>query len=123
MVGNYNVQQIPKVWSIDLRGLMTTRKKFGGVHVHWIGLAADEACWFCGHVRMDGDHLLQCTGLDEYPTDDIVSWYWEALRRMKNRKVVSKNAIRSGLNNAGVSVSSRTIRRRLTDIRLRRRIP
>ncbi|GFV50232.1 hypothetical protein TNCV_621451 [Trichonephila clavipes] len=21
---------------------------------------------------MDGDHLLQCTGLDEYPADDIV---------------------------------------------------
>ncbi|GFT50784.1 reverse transcriptase [Trichonephila clavipes] len=55
---------------------------FSGVHVHWIGLAADEACSFCGHVRMDGDHLLQCTGLDEYPTDDVDSWYWEALRQM-----------------------------------------
>ncbi|GFY07640.1 uncharacterized protein TNCV_4095101 [Trichonephila clavipes] len=24
---------------------------------------------------MDGDHLLQCTGLDEYLVDDVVSWY------------------------------------------------
>ncbi|GFW31459.1 hypothetical protein TNCV_1288061 [Trichonephila clavipes] len=31
---------------------------------------------------MDGDHLLQSTGLDEYPTDDVVSQYWEARRQM-----------------------------------------
>ncbi|GFV27743.1 hypothetical protein TNCV_4169651 [Trichonephila clavipes] len=28
---------------------------------------------------MDGNHLLQCTELDEYPTDDVVSRYWEKL--------------------------------------------
>ncbi|GFX72179.1 hypothetical protein TNCV_1954551 [Trichonephila clavipes] len=43
---------------------------FLGVHIHWLGLAADETCPVSGHVRMDGDHLLHCTGLDEYPTDD-----------------------------------------------------
>ncbi|GFY10540.1 uncharacterized protein TNCV_2193611 [Trichonephila clavipes] len=26
---------------------------------------------------MDGDHLLQCTGIDEKPSDDNVSQYWE----------------------------------------------
>ncbi|GFS98627.1 uncharacterized protein TNCV_2987531 [Trichonephila clavipes] len=37
------------------------------------GLAANEACPICGHAKMDGDHLVQCTGFDEYPADDIVS--------------------------------------------------
>ncbi|GFU54159.1 reverse transcriptase [Trichonephila clavipes] len=32
--------------------------------------------------RMDGDPLLQCTGLDEYQTEEIVSRYWEARRQM-----------------------------------------
>ncbi|GFX37671.1 reverse transcriptase [Trichonephila clavipes] len=54
------------------------RQDFLEVYLHWIGLAADEACPLCSHVRMDGDHLLQCTRLDEYPTDVIVSRYWEA---------------------------------------------
>ncbi|GFT46949.1 hypothetical protein TNCV_3746361 [Trichonephila clavipes] len=36
-------------------------------------LAADEACPLCGQAKMDGDDLLQCTGLDEHPTDDTVS--------------------------------------------------
>ncbi|GFT06168.1 hypothetical protein TNCV_1595691 [Trichonephila clavipes] len=31
-------------------------------------LAAEEACPLCYPVRMDGDHLLQYTGLDEYLT-------------------------------------------------------
>ncbi|GFX06824.1 hypothetical protein TNCV_1201411 [Trichonephila clavipes] len=43
----------------------------------WSGLAADEACPLCGHTSIDGDHQLQCAGLDEYPTDDVVSRYWE----------------------------------------------
>ncbi|GFU16271.1 hypothetical protein TNCV_4422261 [Trichonephila clavipes] len=30
---------------------------------------------------MNGDHLLQCTGLAEYLTDDVVSRYWEARRQ------------------------------------------
>ncbi|GFY34184.1 cuticle protein 10.9 [Trichonephila clavipes] len=46
------------------------------------GLAADEACPLCDHARIDSDHLLQCTRLDEYPADDIVSWYWKAGRQM-----------------------------------------
>ncbi|GFW41610.1 reverse transcriptase [Trichonephila clavipes] len=45
---------------------------------YWFGLAADEACPLCGHSRMDDEHLFQCSGLDEYPTDDVVSRYWEA---------------------------------------------
>ncbi|GFY04719.1 reverse transcriptase [Trichonephila clavipes] len=60
-----------------------------GVYLHWLGLAADEACTICGHARMDGDHLLECTGLDEYPTDDIVSRYWEAWRQMVKKPSMS----------------------------------
>ncbi|GFT95806.1 reverse transcriptase [Trichonephila clavipes] len=70
----------------EIRGfcplLTTTGCDFMGVYLHWPGLAADEACPFCSHARMDGMHLLQSTGLDEYPTDDIVSRYWKARRQM-----------------------------------------
>ncbi|GFV54220.1 reverse transcriptase [Trichonephila clavipes] len=52
---------------------LTTGHDFLGVYLHWLDLAADEACPLCDHARMDGDHLLQCTRLDEYSTDDIVS--------------------------------------------------
>ncbi|GFY04773.1 hypothetical protein TNCV_420271 [Trichonephila clavipes] len=48
------------------------------IYLHWFGVAANEACPLCGRARMDGDHLLQCTGLNEYPANDIVSRYWEA---------------------------------------------
>ncbi|GFT79958.1 reverse transcriptase [Trichonephila clavipes] len=61
---------------------LTTRHDLLGVYLHWLGLAADEACPLCGHARMHGDHLLHCIGLDEYPTDDVVSRYWEARRQM-----------------------------------------
>ncbi|GFX67640.1 reverse transcriptase [Trichonephila clavipes] len=57
---------------------LTTGHGILGVYVHWLGVAANDACPLCGHARMDGDHLLQCTVLDEYATDDIVSRYWEA---------------------------------------------
>ncbi|GFW32124.1 reverse transcriptase [Trichonephila clavipes] len=53
-----------------------------GVYLQWLGMAANEACPLCGHVRMDGDHLLQCTGRDEYSAEDIVCRYWEARRQM-----------------------------------------
>ncbi|GFS75243.1 histone-lysine N-methyltransferase SETMAR [Trichonephila clavipes] len=46
------------------------------------GLAANESCLLCGHARMDGGHLLRCTGHDEYPTHDIASRHWEARRQM-----------------------------------------
>ncbi|GFU18790.1 hypothetical protein TNCV_1085361 [Trichonephila clavipes] len=36
----------------------------------------------CGDARMDDDYLLQCTGLDEYPTDDRISRYLNARRQM-----------------------------------------
>ncbi|GFU39540.1 reverse transcriptase [Trichonephila clavipes] len=52
---------------------LTTGHDFLGVYLHWLGVAANEACPTCGHARIDDDHLLQCTGLDEYPADDIVS--------------------------------------------------
>ncbi|GFX38627.1 reverse transcriptase [Trichonephila clavipes] len=61
---------------------LTSGHEFWGVYLHWLGLAADKACLLCGHASMDGDHLSQCTELDEYPTDDIVSRYWEARRQM-----------------------------------------
>ncbi|GFX71052.1 reverse transcriptase [Trichonephila clavipes] len=61
---------------------LTTGHDFFGVYLHWLGVAANEACLLCGYARMDGDHLLQSTGLDEYPADDIVSRYWEARRQM-----------------------------------------
>ncbi|GFT14212.1 hypothetical protein TNCV_4590991 [Trichonephila clavipes] len=34
----------------------------------------DVPGWMCqdGCARMDGDHMLQCTGLDEYSTNDAV---------------------------------------------------
>ncbi|GFT77819.1 hypothetical protein TNCV_4387961 [Trichonephila clavipes] len=48
--------------------------------LHWLGLGADEACPLYGHSRMAGEHLVQCNGLDEYPTDDIFSRYWEGRR-------------------------------------------
>ncbi|GFW42441.1 hypothetical protein TNCV_240381 [Trichonephila clavipes] len=46
-----------------------------GVYIHWLGVAANEACPLCGHARMDGDPLLQYSGSVEYPADDIVSRY------------------------------------------------
>ncbi|GFX55431.1 reverse transcriptase [Trichonephila clavipes] len=46
---------------------LTTGHDFWGVYLHWLGVTANEACTLCGHARMDGYHLLQCTGLDEYP--------------------------------------------------------
>ncbi|GFY07253.1 reverse transcriptase [Trichonephila clavipes] len=61
---------------------LTTEHDFLGVYFHWLGVAANKACTLCGHARMDGDHLLQCTGLDEYLADDIVSRYWEARRQI-----------------------------------------
>ncbi|GFV19716.1 reverse transcriptase [Trichonephila clavipes] len=48
-------------------------------HDFWEYASTGLTCLLC---RMDADHLLQCAGLDEYPTDDIVSRYWEALRQM-----------------------------------------
>ncbi|GFV54102.1 uncharacterized protein TNCV_5119371 [Trichonephila clavipes] len=61
---------------------LTTGHDFLGVYLHWFGLAAEEAFPVCRYTRMDNDQLPQCTGLDEYPTDDIVSRYWEAQRQM-----------------------------------------
>ncbi|GFU44665.1 reverse transcriptase [Trichonephila clavipes] len=58
---------------------LTTGHDLLGVYLHWLGVVANEAC---GHARMDGDHLHQCTGFAEYPTHDIVSRYWEAWRQM-----------------------------------------
>ncbi|GFV48562.1 hypothetical protein TNCV_5068471 [Trichonephila clavipes] len=35
-------------------------------------------CQLCSHAKKDDDLLLQCTGLDEYPTDDVLSRCREA---------------------------------------------
>ncbi|GFW04947.1 hypothetical protein TNCV_4881821 [Trichonephila clavipes] len=56
-----------------IRFRITTGHVFLGVYLHWLDLAADEIYPMCGYVRVDGVHLLQCTGLDEYPIDNIVS--------------------------------------------------
>ncbi|GFT98993.1 transposable element Tc1 transposase [Trichonephila clavipes] len=48
------------------------------IHLPWLDLAAATPCT-CQNGWL---HLLQCTGLDEYLTDDIVSRYWEARREM-----------------------------------------
>ncbi|GFS53462.1 reverse transcriptase [Trichonephila clavipes] len=61
---------------------LATGHNFLGVYLHWLGVATNEACSIYAHVRRDGVHLLQCTGLVEYPADDIVSRYWEARRQM-----------------------------------------
>ncbi|GFW52781.1 reverse transcriptase [Trichonephila clavipes] len=52
---------------------LTTGHDFLGVFLHWLDVAAKETCPICGHTRMDSNHLLQCTGLNEYLADDIVS--------------------------------------------------
>ncbi|GFS97152.1 uncharacterized protein TNCV_1921001 [Trichonephila clavipes] len=58
----------------ESQGLPAFAKTIGhdflGVYIHWLGLSADEPCPLCGHGWMDGDHLLQYTGLDEYPLRD-----------------------------------------------------
>ncbi|GFV32114.1 reverse transcriptase [Trichonephila clavipes] len=51
---------------------------FFGVYLHWLGLAADKFCPLCGHARVDGNHLLQCPGLDEYPMGGSTSNSQEA---------------------------------------------
>ncbi|GFV43299.1 reverse transcriptase [Trichonephila clavipes] len=61
---------------------LTTGHDILGVYLHWLGVTANEACSPCGHARMDGDYLFQCTGLHEYSAHDIISRYWEAWRRM-----------------------------------------
>ncbi|GFX21132.1 transposable element Tcb1 transposase [Trichonephila clavipes] len=64
------------------RFLLTTRQDFLGVYLHWLRVAANKTCPLCGHARMDSDHLPKCTGLAEYPADDIISRYWEARCQM-----------------------------------------
>ncbi|GFW56211.1 reverse transcriptase [Trichonephila clavipes] len=61
---------------------LTTEHDFLGVYLSSLGVAANKACSLCADARKDDDHLLQCTGLNEYPTDDIVSWYWDARHQM-----------------------------------------
>ncbi|GFW52931.1 uncharacterized protein TNCV_2395101 [Trichonephila clavipes] len=37
---------------------LTTGHDFLGVYLHWLGLAADDACPLFGLARIDDDHLL-----------------------------------------------------------------
>ncbi|GFT68269.1 reverse transcriptase [Trichonephila clavipes] len=62
--------------TVDLFRL-TTGHDFLGVYLHCLDLAAEEAYLLCGHTRIDDDHLIQSTGL-EFPTNDVVSRFWEA---------------------------------------------
>ncbi|GFV17892.1 hypothetical protein TNCV_3409381 [Trichonephila clavipes] len=44
---------------------LTTGHDFLGAYLHWLGVTANESCLICVYARMDGDHLLQRTGIDE----------------------------------------------------------
>ncbi|GFX65039.1 reverse transcriptase [Trichonephila clavipes] len=61
---------------------LTTGHDFLGVYLHWLAVDTNEVCPICGHARKDGVHLLQRSGFDEYPADDIVSRYWETGRQV-----------------------------------------
>ncbi|GFT60103.1 reverse transcriptase [Trichonephila clavipes] len=43
-----------------------------GVYLHWLGVAAKEACSLCGHAGKDGDHLLQTSSVSTGKLD--VKW-------------------------------------------------
>ncbi|GFX30189.1 reverse transcriptase [Trichonephila clavipes] len=66
---------------------LTTGYNFLGVYLHWLGVAVNEANSLCAHETMDGDKLIQYTGLDEYPAGDIVSRYSEARRKMVKKPI------------------------------------
>ncbi|GFU98681.1 hypothetical protein TNCV_1765051 [Trichonephila clavipes] len=66
----------------DYAGSAIVSENAGFVYLHRLVVAANEACSLSGHARMDGDHLLQCTGIDEKPSDDNVSQYWEVRCQM-----------------------------------------
>ncbi|GFW69993.1 reverse transcriptase [Trichonephila clavipes] len=76
------ISRHPEIAEAVARFHLITGHDFLGVYLYWHGLAADEACPSCGHARMDSNHLLQCTGLDEYLIDGIVNRYWEARRQL-----------------------------------------
>ncbi|GFV73880.1 hypothetical protein TNCV_2625831 [Trichonephila clavipes] len=61
---------------------LTTGHDSLGVYFYWHGVDAYEVFPLCSHARMDSSHLLKCTGLNEYPAEDIVSRYWDARRQM-----------------------------------------
>ncbi|GFY31100.1 reverse transcriptase [Trichonephila clavipes] len=65
------------------------------VYHHSLGMAANEACPICGHARMEGDNLLQCTGLDEYLADEIVCRYWKARCQMVKKRSTCVGKINS----------------------------
>ncbi|GFT19874.1 reverse transcriptase [Trichonephila clavipes] len=80
-----NVGPIPRHLERDetvARIRLTTGHDIVGIYLQWLDVASDEAFPLCSNARMDGDHLLQCTGLDEYPAEDIISRYLEARRQM-----------------------------------------
>ncbi|GFV86001.1 hypothetical protein TNCV_203811 [Trichonephila clavipes] len=59
-------------------------------NLHLLDLASDKACPLVGYTRMDGEHLLQCTGLNvEHSPDDVVSLYWEARSQMDKKPTTS----------------------------------
>ncbi|GFS97648.1 hypothetical protein TNCV_2558311 [Trichonephila clavipes] len=79
-----------------------------GVHLHWLGQAADEARLLCGHAKMSGDFLLQCIGLDEHSTDDVVNRYWEARRliiKKPSKDVWMNNNNIVDINSGCISIS------------------
>ncbi|GFX23812.1 reverse transcriptase [Trichonephila clavipes] len=68
------------------RFCLTTEHDFLRVYLHWLGLDADEAYPLCGNASMDGDQLIQCTGLDKYMTDDVVNRDWEVRQQMVKKE-------------------------------------
>ncbi|GFW01508.1 reverse transcriptase [Trichonephila clavipes] len=41
-----------------VRFRLHTGHDFLGVYLHWLDVAANEACPICDYARMEGDHLL-----------------------------------------------------------------
>ncbi|GFU92361.1 hypothetical protein TNCV_823871 [Trichonephila clavipes] len=61
---------------------LTTRHGLLRVYIYWLGLAANKACPLGGHAGMFDDHMLQCTGFNEYPAEDVASRYLDVRHQM-----------------------------------------
>ncbi|GFU69031.1 hypothetical protein TNCV_3785521 [Trichonephila clavipes] len=83
---------------------LTIRHDFLGVYLHCLGLAEDEISSLCGYARTDGDQVLQSTGLDEYPTVDVILRKGRRQLRCHPRYLTKVENMRSILNNNHVAL-------------------
>ncbi|GFV01288.1 reverse transcriptase [Trichonephila clavipes] len=65
--------------------LLTTKHYCMRVYFRRLVPATDKGSLLCSNAKIDGNNLHQCTGLDEYPSDDIVSRYCEVRRQMTKK--------------------------------------